>query len=155
MIIGHLNHLERFRQVSNHMNKAIDYLMTQDWQSLPDGRYEPVDDSFYLMVSHYQTKTADSLSYEAHNNYLDIQIVLAGEEGMGFAEHQGLENLVPYDAQRDISFWACPEGDRTIIPLFPGRIVVLFPEDAHAPCISLGIEPSQMHKVVLKVLCRD
>ena len=118
MIIGHLNHLERFRQVSSHMNKAIDYLMTQDWQSLPDGRYEPVDDSFYLMVSHYQTKTADSLSYEAHNNYLDIQIVLAGEEGMGFAEHQGLENITPYDAVRDISFLFCKLGLWSFMDIF-------------------------------------
>ncbi|NLC32986.1 MAG: DUF386 domain-containing protein [Clostridiales bacterium] len=152
MIIGHLDHLDIYRGLNSHMSKAIDYIKTQHWRTLPEGRHELGAESFYVSVGRYQTRTADPLSYEVHQRYLDIQIVLSGEEGMAYVEHDKLINLIPYDPARDISIWSSPKGTPMIVPLFEGRIAVLFPQDAHAPGLTLGSEPSWMHKVVIKVL---
>ena len=155
MIISQLKHLDKYRSLSSNIGQAIDYLKTDEWRTLADGRYEPGGESFYISVGRYQTKTAEPLTYEAHKRYLDIQIVLSGEEGMAYVEHEGLVNLIPYDQQRDISMWSSPKGCPVMVTLLEGRVAILFPEDAHAPGLSLGSEPCWMHKVVVKVLWEE
>ena len=155
MIIGQLEHLDKYRSLSRHMSQAIDYLKTNEWRTLADGRYEPGGESFYVSVGRYQTRVSEPLTYEVHKRYLDIQIVLSGEEGMAYVPSEGLVSLIPYDAQRDISMWSSPKGRPMMVPLFKGLVAVLFPEDAHAPGLILGSEPCWMHKVVVKVLWEE
>ena len=47
----------------------------------------------------------------------------------------------------DIYFY---EGETVKLPIGGGRFMVLFPEDAHAPCIAAG-GSKPVHKVVIKI----
>ena len=54
----------------------------------------------------------------------------------------------PIRSGTDIAFYG---GDFAPLPLTPGRWMLLFPQDAHAPQIALGT-PSRVRKAVAKIL---
>jgi len=63
---------------------------------------------------------------------------------------EGLAVTEPY--RPDIEFYATPEaGSYHSILLVPGSVAILFPEDAHRPCIAIEGVPIAVHKIVLKV----
>lgn len=76
---------------------------------------------------------------EAHRHYIDIQVLLKGEEEIGWRPllecHK--ENA-SYDEKNDIIFFE--DQARDYIKLTPGYFAVFFPEDAHAPLIGSAIQ---------------
>lgn len=152
MVIGDLQHLLHYRGLSPHLGLAIDHIQHGDWQTKPEGRHEVDGSNVFFMVSSYQTALPAPEAYETHCRYLDIQVLLEGEEAIWVAQNEGLAPQQAYDESRDISFWASPASEAVMVPMVRNRFVVLFPSDAHAPCICLN-GPKAVRKVVFKVLC--
>lgn len=84
---------------------------------------------------------------EAHRKYIDIQYLIEGEELIGVAPLASMERVAEAAPERDIWFY---EGETAKLPLSGGRFAILFPQDAHAPCIAAG-ECRPVRKVVVKV----
>lgn len=81
---------------------------------------------------------------ETHNDFIDIQIPLSGEEVMGYMPRTDLPEAA-YNAEKDITFY---EGLATdYLTVKPGMFAIFFPEDAHAP----GVTPDGVRKVIVKV----
>ena len=89
-------------------------------------------------------KTKEEALLETHNDFIDIQIPLSGEEVMGYTPRTDLPEAA-YNAEKDITFY---EGLATnYLTIKPGMFTIFFPEDAHAP----GITPDGVRKVIVKV----
>lgn len=89
-------------------------------------------------------KTKEEARLETHNDFIDIQIPLSGEEVMGYTPRTDLPEAA-YNAEKDITFY---EGLATdYLTVKPGMFTIFFPEDAHAP----GITPDGVRKVIVKV----
>jgi alpha-L-rhamnosidase len=86
---------------------------------------------------------------EAHRKYIDIQVVLSGEELLAYAPIQGLSITQPYSEDRDIVFYQASERISEV-KLEAGMFCILFPQDGHIPGCQLK-RPSEVHKVVVKV----
>ena len=84
---------------------------------------------------------------ETHRKYIDIQYVLEGEEYVYIADTETLDVNTPYTD--DIIFYNVPQK-YTRIKLKTGDYVVLYPQDAHCPCVACE-NPSKVKKVVVKV----
>jgi biofilm protein TabA len=121
-------------------------LETQDFAALPEGRHDLEGDDLYV-VSAPQAVTRPEARLEAHRRYVDVQWVVRGTEGMGWAPLGALSiESAPYDAEGDIVFFRDPPlGVHTVTA---GCLVVFFPEDAHAPLLGDG---NRVHKCVFKV----
>lgn len=107
-----------------------------------------LNENIYVNVEEYQTK--DVGYFEAHKNYLDIQILLKGEE---IIEYTSLKDLVvkeDYDVSRDIAFYY--DGNNFVLPLKlqEGVFTVLYPHDAHKPQLKFN-DIEKVKKVVVKV----
>ena len=61
--------------------------------------------------------------------------------------------LETYNAERDIAFWGS-KRPYTELAMCPGRFLILFPEEPHAPGLQLMTETA-VYKAVLKVLWND
>lgn len=116
-----------------------------------DGRHAISGDDVYGLVSSYQTRPVDAARFEAHRNYVDVQMVLSGAERLGWAPLQGLEVAQPYDPAKDVEFHAFPDSAASFINAVPGLFVAFFPWDAHMPQVSAGLWPVPVRKVVVKV----
>lgn len=115
-----------------------------DLANLAEGRYQIDGDDIYFMIMERDLKEAPLL--EVHDKYIDIQIVIAGNESQGWkprAECQKPQGEI--DTQKDILFYDDPY--QTTIDLLPGQFTIFFPQDAHAPCQGNG----HVKKAVVKV----
>lgn len=57
------------------------------------------------MVQGYETHDADPDKLEIHRKYVDIQLLLSGEESIVCRSVAGLKETVPYNAEKDIAFY--------------------------------------------------
>lgn len=116
-----------------HMNccidDAIDYIMSLDYEKLSQGRHE-VSDGFFYNVMEYVPAMENESVYESHRKYIDIQMVVAGEEWLYKADVMKLHRATEYDTLNDVVLYR-DSVQRGRMLLRPGTCVVLYPEDAH------------------------
>jgi len=111
------------------------------------GRYDLNGDTLFALVQQYQTKPLADGKWEAHRKYIDVQYVEKGIERIGWAPVGTLDVTEPYDEGRDIAFY---NGSGDFVTVRAGTFVILFPNDAHMPGITVDT-PSPVKKVVVKV----
>ena len=120
--------------------------------SLADGRHDVDGDDVFALVSTYPTGPATEKRFETHRVYLDLQYVAAGSERILHAPAAGLTVETPYDAAKDIAFYAEPKASSSLL-LRAGDLAVFHPADAHKPgCMACGRD--EVRKVVVKVRLR-
>jgi biofilm protein TabA len=149
MIIDRLDNAAMYAGLGPRIAAALDYLRRTDFTALPDGRYELDGDRLVAIVQRYRTKPPAGARWEAHRRYLDVQYVVQGVERIGYAPLLGsLAVETPYDAQKDIVFYAA-RGDLIEIPA--GSFAIFAPQDVHSPSLTPnGSPPSDVLKVVMK-----
>ena len=148
MIYNTFEHLDRYAGGGSLLHKALVFARDFD-RSKPDGDYEIEGDSLYAMVKTYATQPRESLQFESHIKYIDVQVLLDGEELIDVALEKNLEVVQEYSEEKDAAFFGAPEKYTSVI-MKPGRFVVLYPEDVHRPNCSLQ-KDREVRKIVLKV----
>ncbi len=117
-----------------------------------DGEYLIRGKDIFARVMSYQTKSRDEIVFEAHKEYIDIQTVLAGAEGMAWLPVKSLTVRQSYNAANDVEFYETPPIIPLKVDLSKGQFAALFPSDAHAAQLHVDGVPSRLKKVVVKVL---
>ena len=113
------------------------------------GRYE-LEDGAYALVQSYETKLRENGKYEAHREYIDVQLLLSGREIIAVEPLEVMHThpcLCPYAP--DIELFAAND-DGTDYVLSTGDFIILYPEDAHMPGLTVD-EPASVRKVVVKI----
>jgi len=151
MIVTTLENLPRQMALSPNMRKALDYLKNVQTAGLQPGQIEIDGKNVYVMIQAYETHPANAeVRLEAHRNYIDIQYVAAGEEAMGWAHIDALQNPTAYNPEKDVWYGTLPASGMTLVQVMPGQAAVFFPEDAHAPKLAVAA-PVNVLKIVVKV----
>jgi YhcH/YjgK/YiaL family protein len=148
MIYDTLAHLDAYRGVHPGVMKALELLRDTDFSQWEVGRHDIDGDKLYLMVQSYDTKVENDRP-EAHRKYIDIQMLLSGQEWMGVGPLEDMTEEVEAKPEGDIWFY---HGELSRVLLKGSRFTVLFPGDAHAPCIAVDGKPIPCRKCVVKVL---
>jgi YhcH/YjgK/YiaL family protein len=148
IVQGHLKNWSDTRGLEG-LQSAFQYLQRTDLAALPLGRTDIEGDDVYVTMSEAETKAPTGLPFEAHRRYIDIQLVVAGQETIGFAPIASLKTTEPYDAAKDIEFFAPPAQFETVV-LRPGDFAVFAPGGGHRPGIHLDA-PHVSRKAVVKV----
>ena len=147
MIIGTLNNPEYYIGFGERVVKAIRYISEHDLKALPLGKNLVDGDNIFYTVSEVETVKADEKLFEAHKNYIDIQITLSGEEWYGYNYVGNLKEEIPYNPDKDAVFYS-GEGEYFKIP--EGMFALFMPEDAHNPCVYFS-KQGLVRKIVFKV----
>jgi YhcH/YjgK/YiaL family protein len=146
MILDVLENAHRYLVLHEEFAKAFDFLLRPDLKELPVGKYEIDADRVYAIVSKELGRKKEDALLETHEKYIDIQLVLAGTDDMGWKPKSLCKQPAgEYDQKNDEQIFA-DEPDAWISTK-SGAFAIFFPEDAHMPLISSG----QIHKVVVKV----
>ena len=137
----------QFHARQSRWSQAFAFLRDTDLKALPAGEY-PIDGAdVFAIVAEAAKKDFAATKWESHRRYQDIQMVIAGEEGMGIAAVAALAVTEPYDAAKDVAFYT---GEGEIHRAVPNTFFIFFPSDGHRPDIKIGnIETDK--KIVVKV----
>ncbi len=147
MITDNLKNIDKYPSISKSVK---DFLLTLDTKT-PAGHYE-IDENSYANIDIYETKSVEICKFEAHKKYIDIQMLLEGEEELDYISTSGLEISEQYDEKRDVMFFKNPEKASDTLHLEPFKFAVIYPHEAHRPQMSTGKNIQKVKKVVVKIL---
>lgn len=146
MILDALENAHRYLTLSKGFAKAFEFLTRSDLKELPVDKYEIDGDKIYAIVAIDPGREKEEALLETHEKYIDIQLILAGTDNMGWRPKASCQQPSGrYDQETDLQFFA-DEPDAWLATK-SGAFAIFFPEDAHMPLISSG----QLHKVVVKI----
>ena len=116
------------------------------------GRVDINGDEIYAMRQRYTTRPVDGSLYEAHRRYLDVHLVLAGQETMYWAPTGTLQVAEAYAEESDAELLREANHDtaRGAVHLTAGTFAIVYPDDAHIPCCEWKF-PAEVEKVVIKM----
>jgi YhcH/YjgK/YiaL family protein len=147
MIIDTLDHCRQYEQLHPRFKAAFDFLKRTDIDAIALGRTEIDGTALFALVQEYETKPIQEGKLEAHQKYIDIQVVLQGEEFMGYAPLGGQPPAKAFDPEKDIGFY---DGEAWFTRFRKGMFAIFFPQDAHLPGRHTE-KPTKVKKIVLKI----
>ena len=146
MIYDKLENIGSYEGLQPEIIEGLKTLRDTDFAKTEDGHYELDGDRLYMNVMTAELKEFNDRP-ESHKKYIDIQYVIDGREDIGVAPTDELGEPVEANPDGDIWFY---HGNTVKLRLEGSRFIVLFPQDAHAPCISVDGAKS-VRKAVVKV----
>ena len=140
-----------YRGIHPNLDLALEHITPEFLASLRDNqRVELKGDLVYCTRFTYGTIPQEESFFEAHRRYLDIHIMVEGEERVDMNRP---EDLKLTDAQEGNDFYAYQGESWHSTVLKPGEFLVVFPGDAHR--IKVQVDgPKTVSKAVFKV-CID
>ena len=151
MIIAKRKDAADYRGISPLLDKALEYLGDEFLETVGTEKVEIDGKNLFASLNVFETKPDDQLFFEAHREYLDIHVPLAGEERMDIADTSAL-SLDEAASKPEKDFYAYTDKDpaHQSILLRNGDFLVAFPADAHRVKGQVS-GPSDVRKVVFKI----
>lgn len=146
MVVDSLDNARLYAPLGTRIAAALEHVASTNLAAAPAGRYELDGNRVFVLVQDYTSKSQGDGRWERHRRYIDLQVVVSGNERIGYAPAASLEEG-PYDPDRDIAFLT---GGGSFVTLSAGHFMLLWPDDAHMPGIEAG-GPAPVRKVVVKI----
>lgn len=148
MIYDHLSNIERYRSLSSAIYNALK-MLAHEADKLTPGKHELSGNDF-VNITDYDTLHVNTVGYEAHKRYIDIQYCLTGEELVAVRRLETLKVTTPYNEERDVMLCEDDGLWRTEVKIGNGYFLILHSNDAHMPQLCID-EPMTLRKVIVKI----
>lgn len=148
MVVDRLAESGRYLRMHPLFQQAFEFLnqVASDPERFADGRHTLVEGKLVVILERAEGRAQAGARLEAHRKMIDIQLVLSGEERIGWRPQPECLGIVEaYSADRDIEFYS--EQPTTWLDLRRGDFAIFFPTDAHAPLAGSG----PLRKAIAKV----
>ena len=139
-------------EINSRVDDAVKYLLQLNVCEEDAGKIVSVNDKFFYSVQSYETKPVEECKLESHRKYIDIQIMVSGEERMDVVDISRLEIREEYDEDKDVMFWRIPRR-MSKSTLRTGDYIILYPENAHRGAASIN-EANHVLKIVGKLILK-
>ena len=154
MLVGKLNKTIEHGFYPNVVTDILNYLLSQPLDQLAAGRHKipflPEDKAWFVILE-YQTEDDNLFKPEVHHHHSDLQIVLSGQEKMGWCMDDGnFDNDGEYLKQRDLQYY---KRDGMTINYFTakeGNFYLFTPNTIHFTNIT-DTQVSEVRKLVVKI----
>ena len=148
MILTTIQKMDRYVSVNPRFAAAFAAARALAEKTFAGGRHEVDGEELFINAAEYDTKPAAQSLMEAHRRYIDVMVMLEGEETIGIQNVNTVAVTKPYDESGDALLGALEPG-YAAIHMQPGSVAILLPEDAHAP----GMDYAGTHHV-RKLICK-
>ncbi|MCL2898968.1 YhcH/YjgK/YiaL family protein [Brenneria tiliae] len=150
MIAGNLSHLKLATLPTPLWNILSAPGMTlTELNALPEGRYQPEGADWFYSIGSVSTAPQAARHTEFHRNYLDIQLVLAGEEIIGYGLND-VQGQAATERKPDLYILDNPSVPHKIL-LRSGDFVTFYPGEAHQALCAVDDIPAPVKKAVFKI----
>lgn len=113
------------------------------------GKYIVEEDKYFYMVQEYEAKLAADAKFEMHEQFIDIQYIIEGEEEIRFDVPENLKPGLP--PKGDNIFFDIETDTCDTAVLSAGEFAVIFPGEPHAPGIRHSEDKKNIRKIVFKI----
>ena len=149
MIMDRLDYHAVYRVLHPGFPQAFQFLQGLAGRPFEPGKQILIPDRLWIVLEDSHGRGHSGAVLEAHRRMIDIQLVLDGEESIGWSPLLDCHNRSQdYDASRDIEFFR--ERPKSWLSLTPGMFCIFFPPDAHAPLAGTGPVRKAIAKVSLE-----
>ena len=148
MILDKYENKDLYVGIHPKFAKCFEYVEEYMKNPVPAGTYEIEGRDLYVMVQDSETRLEGFL--ETHKKYIDVQVLISGEEMVYCDWGYGLETETPYNEEKDFEFFKDRE-DKIEFVFAGGEFMILFPHDAHKPAMIYGDKQTVCKKLVFKV----
>lgn len=137
MILTTLADSGRIEPLHPLFKRFFDYVKEHDLLHAPLGRIEVDGDRLFINNVEADLTDAATQPLEAHREYIDVHVVLDGEEHFGWRPLADCAAVrQSYDPAADCALYA--DRPSSWLTLRPGQAAIVFPEDPHAPVVGEG-----------------
>ena len=148
MIVDTLDHIHLYGVPVEGLEEALAWLGKPDSLGLEPGRYPLGDSGAVAILAAGLTVPEEEEEWEAHRRFADLQVVLSGEEVMGFAPLGRMTPKGEYSKEDDCVLL---EGSGNFMLVRAGVFVFFSPHDAHKAMLATSSGPGEVRKVVFKL----
>lgn len=147
MIFGNIRNLQEYPFLEEQIKKCFTYATENDLLSFEKGSHEIDGDCLFVNIVEYTTTQAEDRFWEAHRKYLDVHMVLRGQEqidlnfiqNMDVKEYVEESDFLPMDGEKNSS-----------VVLREGDYLICYPSDGHRTAVAVdGAET--IKKAIFKV----
>lgn len=150
MILDHIKNADYYKETMPAIAMALEAVAKYTPETCTSGRVDIDGDNLFLKLSTFETHSSVDANCEAHKKYLDLFYIVEGEEVVLVKPVEEITNITsPYDEEKDRLLGKIGE-DYMTVRLTAGMFVILYPQEAHAPCC-YDKEPGTVKKVVAKI----
>lgn len=146
MIIDTLDNLGKYQGINPLFADVVEFLKKNDLNVMEDGKYPIKGKDLFLNLTTAKGKAPDEAEVETHVKMIDIQMPLDGPETYGYTPLCNLPEE-EYNAEKDVTMYPGLMAE-SFIDCQPGMFAIFFPQDGHAPCITMA---SEIRKAIFKV----
>ena len=148
MIFDKICNIKNYKGINKNLDIAIDSIARKEYIEGISGKNLVLEEEVFFNVQNYITKNQEECFFETHKEYLDIQLVMFGEEKIGVTEIEKLKLDKEYDKERDLE---TQKGDPEIVfEMNKNNFLILFPGEPHMPGIKNN-ENIEIKKIVYKI----
>jgi biofilm protein TabA len=104
----------------------------------------------FAMEQVYETKPRGDGFFESHRKYIDVQLIVEGEELMEVVDASRIAVRDSYVAERDLIIYR-DVATASQLRLVAGEAAIFFPVDVHMPSLRLRDGSALVRKAVVKV----
>lgn len=141
---------KQFEKDSTYWTEAFNYLKTTDLDNLPPGQYNIDSGNVYAVVMLAPPKEKDSVKWEGHMQFDDLQYIARGKAEMGVVSRNDptVKVTMPYDSTKDLENFVAEDGKYYTGE--PGTFFIFTPSELHRPGIKMeGVDT--IKRIVVKV----
>ena len=115
-----------------------------------DAQKTELGSGVFVVEQAYETKVRADGFFESHRKYIDVQVVLDGEELMEVADSTRMNVRQPYNPDRDLVVYE-DSTEASLLRMYPGQGAIFFPDDVHMPSLRIRSVPVFVRKAVVKI----
>ncbi|MGX2951115.1 N-acetylneuraminate anomerase [Ursidibacter sp. B-7004-1] len=149
MLLGDLSRDDYAKSLPPVFARLCGKLKTLDLINLPLG-WQDLEDGVRMNVMEFETAPAEGKKAELHRKFIDIQLLISGEEAIEYS--LSYPNLALYDEYRDEDDYQLTDQleNKNLLVLKPNMFAIFLPNEPHAPGISVNGN-RLLKKLVVKV----
>ena len=149
MILDSLKNSALYESLHPRFKCVFDFIESHDLASMECGRHDIDGDYIFVNVQELDLRPTSEARLELHRRYIDIQVLLRGEEELfGWSEKKDcLKAEADFDEQKDVQFFT--DVPQCFYSLKVGQFTILYPEDGHAPMLGEGAVKKCIFKIAI------
>ena len=137
--------------IPNTLLNSINESMNIVRSGVIEGKYPIFEDKIFVVVTTVNTKNLEECQPEFHNNFVDIQILLEGEEVITFGHEDEKVNIYQDElATKDVAFCSKIQNEKSL-HLMPGDFGIFYSGEIHRPGCSVRGNHQQIRKAIVKI----
>ena len=146
MVIDTLDNFGKYVALNPLFADVEKFIKENNLAAMETGKYPIKDSELFVNITTAKSKEPEEAVLETHIKMIDIQIPLDVPETYGYTPLCDLPEA-EYNAEKDITKYPDLMAE-SFVDCQPGMFAIFFPQDGHAPCISMAPE---IKKAIFKV----